>query len=1461
LLGTIVLGVGVYLLHEAQVKRSARTLLLQAGKAEGRGEPAKSLDYLERYLNYEPDDVKALAKYGELLAVAPKPKVRLRALDAFARVLRAEPEDRAIRRRLVDVAMGVGVYKEAETHLKEMLKSTPDDGELKDLVGQCEEGQADFREAARWYAEAIGWDDQAKQVVEAKGGDPGRVEAYVHLAAVKRDRLNRPEDADGVMDELVKHNDRSARAYLERGRYRRRAGQKGGAEDVAKALELAPDDPDVILAAAETAQDQGELARARELLGRGRERAPRDERFYRALAAVESGAGQVDEALSWLDRGLKEFPGSAELLWLRANLLVQAGRAQAAAEAIQGLRAAAFPPELANYLEAALFVQDGPRDPARFAEAGGWPEAARRLEAAAVALADSERPQWADLAKRAYLLLGRCYEQLGNPDQRSTAYRRAVDLARPGDPLDVPARLGLAEALAAMNRLDDAIEEYRQAVGRPGAPAEVRIALARLMILRKLALPPERRRWDDVEAALDAAARALPGAPEVAMLRAEVLAAQGGLDAARDLVRRQRDRDPGQAASWVALADLARRQGRPDEALKVLDEAEAKLGGRPELRLARVRHWAAVGGAEAVAALDRLARDADRRPPAEGRRLRAALVDAYAQAGEPARAAELAEALAAEQPRDLLPQMALFDAAARADDAALMERALEAIRRVEGEGGALWRYARAGLLLRRARAEAAKAQADGRSDQVARAQAQVAGLLDEAAALLQQAAKQRPDWDRPHAALGEVADLRGGEAGLALEEYDNAIKLGDLSPTTIRRAVQLLYGRKDYLRADQLLRKLQADAPLSGDLQRLAADAALRARDPERALALARQAVPADATAARDQLWLGQIAWAAAQAAQAAGDAAARGQEAERALRRAVALAPKEAGPRVVLVQFLALTGQARAAEAETVAARGALPKAEAPLALARCYEAIGDVKRAEAAYREAMAARPEDPDALQGLARLLVRAGQMGDAEAVLGTLLGLKGPAAAEAVAWAKRVKSGLLSATGDYQKSREALELLQAGSQAPGGAPAVAATPEDRRATALVFAKRPNLADRREAIAILEGMVADRSDQPQDLALLANLCDLVGDWPKARDYLQQLLGADKNNPAYLAPLARGLVAHGERAEAEVWLDRLEQLQPKAPGTVEIRARLLVAQGRAPEAVARLEGLVKERPDQLAAAAALLEDLRQPEAAKAMYRALAARQKEPGPKRAATLILAEFLGRRGRPREGIDLVERAWRERPGVGDAGAIAAAEAIATAGVAVLVAAEADAAQARRVEAILDEALKAHPDQITFRFDLANLRSLQGRPKDAEAIYREIYERDKTKGAPLNNLAWLLALQEGRGSEALDLINESIKLDGPDPHRLDTRALAYLALGRPDDAVKDLEGAVAVAPSADAYFHLAQAHLKAGRRPEAVEAFRKAKDAGLRAETLHPLERDAYRRLNGDLGPDLAANGPA
>jgi regulator of sirC expression with transglutaminase-like and TPR domain len=117
--------------------------------------------------------------------------------------------------------------------------------------------------------------------------------------------------------------------------------------------------------------------------------------------------------------------------------------------------------------------------------------------------------------------------------------------------------------------------------------------------------------------------------------------------------------------------------------------------------------------------------------------------------------------------------------------------------------------------------------------------------------------------------------------------------------------------------------------------------------------------------------------------------------------------------------------------------------------------------------------------------------------------------------------------------------------------------------------------------------------------------------------------------------------------------------------------------------------------------------------------------------------------------------------------------------------------------------------------------------------------------------LNNLAWLLALREPHTGEALDLIGRAIELVGPEAGLLDTRAMVYLKTGRSELAIRDLEAVLGATPTASAYFHLAQAQHLARNRAAAAVALRKARDMGLVAERIDPLERPAYERLQAAL----------
>jgi cellulose synthase operon protein C len=165
-------------------------------------------------------------------------------------------------------------------------------------------------------------------------------------------------------------------------------------------------------------------------------------------------------------------------------------------------------------------------------------------------------------------------------------------------------------------------------------------------------------------------------------------------------------------------------------------------------------------------------------------------------------------------------------------------------------------------------------------------------------------------------------------------------------------------------------------------------------------------------------------------------------------------------------------------------------------------------------------------------------------------------------------------------------------------------------------------------------------------------------------------------------------------------------------------------------------------------------------------------------------------------------------------------------------------------------------------------LANIREQQGRYDDAKALYERVIKQapgidvapPNTKtivATSYNNRAWLMSFKEGEGKDALDDINQAIKIMGPVPDFLDTRGVIQLSLKQTKDAISDLETAVKNNPSPSKFFHLAQAYFQANNKEKARQYLREAKARGLDRTrvgpgALHSLEEEAYQKLVTELG---------
>jgi tetratricopeptide (TPR) repeat protein len=1274
----------------------------------------------------------------------------------------------------------------------------PDDGELEHLRGVCLEARGAYADAVAQYKRAI------RRL-------PGRIDTYSRCANLLRDRLRLPGDSENLLNKMVEANQRSFRAYLARAQFRQEPGCSddtltAAKKDVMEALRLAPDEVETLLAAADVTQKQaGALAEARIYLQRLVDLHPKDSLSYVALAGLESREADFDEAIKNLRRGLKELPEQSDLLWNLANLLIQKGELREARELLAKLGTLDLPAARIDYLDAAIQFREG-----------HWREASKKLEAIRPLFAGSR--EW---TVQCDLLLAECYEREGDFDRQLLVYRRVLSL----DASQSSARLGVASALVKLGRMKEALEECQRMMSLPRPPADGWILWARVLVAQNIGLPPSRQKWEKADEVLESAAQALPESTEVPILRAEMLAAQKKFTQARTLLEQARDRQPQRSELWIALANLENQAGKPETALALLDEAEAKLGDGVGPRLARLRILVARLQSDGSTRVDRCApltkleQGLEKLADVDRALVLAGLADAYCELRQFDEARRLWNQAATLQPEDLQVHLRLFDLALESNGKTGMEEALAAMERIVGAGGPLGHYHKARLLIWRA--------VRGEKSLLAAAREELAML-----------SKRRPAWSRVPYCLGKIDELEGSQEQ-AIEHYLRALELGDRQVELVQRLIQLLYERRRYADADLVIKGIAEQTPLSGDLRRLAAEVSLRARDYDRALDLAQQAVPSSSKDYRDHIWLGQLLWVAAQQPDIE---PARRQAVETqiqsALHRAVEMAENVPDTWVALVQHFARTGQTKDAETAIREAQGKLPKEQASFALAQCYAAIQRLQEASECYRSALQAKPNDPTVLRNSADFYVRIGKLREAESCLRNLIVASNePSTA---AWAQRTLAVVLAASGDYRRGREALLMLGRMENGKAERRASNESVENQRAMAAVLALQPSSREQRKAINILETLRADQALSAEDQFLLTQLYEKVGDERKARERIVLLLGSEPGNPRYVAHFVGTLLRQGQIDEAETWLATLEKLQPQVFSTVELKARLLKAQGKGAEVVGLFPSYVQRmEPETELRIAALLEELNQGAAAERWYRQYVADSKLPE----AALLLAKYLGRQNRLSEALELCERAW----------AVCRPEVVGDASLDALRTARAGEDECVRVERWLERAVQQHPQATGLLLCLGGLHDLRGRYQNAEATYQQVIERDERSVVALNNLAWLLALGDGNGERALLLINRAIDIAGPVPGLLDTRAVAYLVVGRSDLALADLDESVRPGLGANVLasvnFHRVQAYQMAGKHLEAAKAWRAAKASGLEATLLHPLELKEYEELAG------------
>jgi cellulose synthase operon protein C len=447
-------GIGVHFLHGYQVQRNAYRLLERGDQAVADKKDDNALAYYAQYLSLVPEDVDTLQKYANVLdrtAVADGERVHL--ILRMEQILRVKPNEQQFRLRLVHNLIALDRFGEAIDHLKRLEKTWTDKAEVLHMIGWCQEAMNDYRAAAKSFEEAIRI-------------NPKQTRSYVLAAEVYELRLNQPEDAQRIMDELVRVNADAYQPYLMRARLQRQRGDDKLAQaDLQTAYKLAPDQAEVILEVADAARAAGDLQEATRLLTDGIKRFPDQAVFYQGLAWVKVRTNDNAEAIKHVKDGLRRAPASNELAVLLIDLMIDQKQYQEARAKIDELLKAGWNPTLPNYLKARLAVADK-----------NWHEAIKLLASVRKDLGESS--QWHG---RVYALLGQSYRNLRDHEQELQAFRKAVQ----HEPAWMTANLGLATALLNNGRFEEASQTLEALRKVRDLPPEYWILQCRVELYRE----------------------------------------------------------------------------------------------------------------------------------------------------------------------------------------------------------------------------------------------------------------------------------------------------------------------------------------------------------------------------------------------------------------------------------------------------------------------------------------------------------------------------------------------------------------------------------------------------------------------------------------------------------------------------------------------------------------------------------------------------------------------------------------------------------------------------------------------------------------------------------------------------------------------------------------------------------------------------------------------------------------
>jgi Tfp pilus assembly protein PilF len=1197
--------------------------------------------------------------------------------------------------------------------------------------------------------------------------------------------------------------------------------------DLDEAFEIAPDDPEVMLAMATMALSEKDFARSKELLEKARAEHPEKQEVYLLLAQLATSQKDLLAGVAALKEGLAKAEIVQAILPALFDLQLSTRDLTGALLTCDEMtKRELYPSEFVRFARAR----------AKFAEQDYW-EASREFESVRPALG---RSFYAGLLPQLDLMLADCYSALGLPDQQLEAARR-VTQSIPGNLI---ALVSEASALQRLGRFDEAAVDIQPLADNVDSLPALRPQVLQLLIADQTRRAKEERDWTAVNKLAEILA-ADPGRTKMDndILKAELLMAQDQLEAAQTILLACRKEDPKDQRVWAALTRLLQNTNRAERIGTLLDQAEKEVGDVPTLRLERLRRIVSEGGDGAKDKLAKLEQGIDQFAEEQQVALMTQLGAAYLQFRDADNAKRCWTFAMEHDKKNSNVRQMLFELMADTNDNAGMEAVLKNIHDSSNWGpqSPLYKYARAMYLIRplagKDRGQNTELSEDDRK------------TLTDARRLITEAISVRGEWSPLWRVRAEI-DHFEGKVDAAIDSYKRALACSQAGqPVVARRLVRLLHARKRYSEADDALKyvgEISASDPLGAVLKQ----SLVQKGDIAGAMQMAEKDVAEDPDNPANQVALAQVL-----------DQAGRPEEAEAAYRKAVEVGSKLPQTWILLVRHL-VANKKKPAALETI--EQATPVLGSNVtALAQLYELVDNPQEAERNYLAGIEAKPGDTAALRHLVEFYLRQARSGPAnefakslskanpylQKIVDTAKNSTDAQGLRDLGWARRSQAEIMASSGVYEDVVKATRLIEQNAR-DGKLP-----PEDIQAIVQLLSKRPEPESRAKSVRLIEQLAQIRALQPREQLVLGQLYEIQGDWSRAKELMVSSLTEQGQDPEAVLAFAQALTKHGEYDEASRWLTTLDEIMGKVeprvsnalkPALVELRAKVLAKTGQEQQAVAVLRQLVPSPlpPSEirrLAEVAMLMEQLEQYDAAQQLLEEYVSQEKR------GTIALAAFLGRRGQVDKAFAMMEEA-RKQQKISEVLPVALET----------LRYNPDQATPERFKLLEDWAtagMQLEADVPRIKLLMAEIKDLQGKYDDVERIYREVLASKDTTPAQAalvkNNLAFLLAVTNKDLPEALKLINESIDVMGPMSDLLDTRGLVYLNQGDLKQAMADLKLSANDSPTVSKYLHLAQAEKQADNLDAARNALAQAEELDDNRSRLTPLEQKTYQQLVDEL----------